>query len=322
MFMTPLPHIYDCHRGACHPLYRMPEPERQTCVYRTTAAKRKSSKKSRSVPAQVCKHQQCPVYSFFTATLRHFYGAFMTCAVSPGIFLGVCRSGAAGSWSVGRHEVAHNKKGTHDGKPRGTLARFRCHGRTPHPWRESDPGRGAGMLETNLYRRATGLAAGRLYRRLKAKPETPEEVAGTFEALYEYDTVKVKVDTSSPLIDNCGTGGDILKTLNISTGAGIIAAACGQSVVRHAARAVSSHCGAIDVIEALGVNVESAPELPKQSLEQAGICTWNGFLPAIHPKALARLLSPSALARPSTLLGRSSIPPCHLIRSWGCRAWS
>ncbi|MBT6147566.1 MAG: anthranilate phosphoribosyltransferase, partial [Gemmatimonadetes bacterium] len=41
---------------------------------------------------------------------------------------------------------------------------------------------------------------------LKAKGETPEEVAGTFEALYEYDTVKVKVDTPEPLIDNCGTG--------------------------------------------------------------------------------------------------------------------
>ena len=135
------------------------------------------------------------------------------------------------------------------------------------------------------------LPQGAFIAALKAKPETPEEVAGTFEALYEYDTVKVKVDTSTPLIDNCGTGADALKTLNISTGAGIIAAACGQSVVRHAARAVSSHCGAIDVIEALGVNVESAPELPRQSLEQAGICTWNGFLPAIHPKALARLLS-------------------------------
>ena len=135
------------------------------------------------------------------------------------------------------------------------------------------------------------LPQGAFIAALKAKPETPEEVAGTFEALYEYDTIKVKVDTSSPLIDNCGTGGDVLKTLNISTGAGIIAAACGQSVVRHAARAVSSHCGAIDVIEALGVNVESAPEMPKQSLQQAGICTWNGFLPMIHPKALARLLS-------------------------------
>ena len=91
---------------------------------------------------------------------------------------------------------------------------------------------------------------------LKAKPETAEEVAGTFEALYEYDTIKVRVNTVEPLIDNCGTGGDFLKTFNISTGAAIVASACGLTVVRHAARAVSSNCGAIDVIEALGVNVE------------------------------------------------------------------
>src|SRR6476620_5234706 len=60
---------------------------------------------------------------------------------------------------------------------------------------------------------------------LKAKPETAEEVAGTFEALYEYDTIKVHVDTVTPLIDNCGTGGDFLKTFNISTGAAIVASA-------------------------------------------------------------------------------------------------
>jgi anthranilate phosphoribosyltransferase len=134
------------------------------------------------------------------------------------------------------------------------------------------------------------LQQGAFIAALKAKPETPEEVAGTFEALYEHDTTKVAVDTPEPLIDNCGTGADTLKTLNISTGAAIIAAACGQYVVRHAARAISSHCGAIDVVEALGVNVESAPELPKQSLEQAGICAWNAFLPAIHPKTVARIV--------------------------------
>jgi anthranilate phosphoribosyltransferase len=125
---------------------------------------------------------------------------------------------------------------------------------------------------------------------LKAKPETPEEVAGTFEALYEYDTLKVDVSTPEPLIDNCGTGADALKTLNISTGAAIVAAACGLTVVRHAARAVTSNCGAIDVIEALGVNVESVPHAPKASIEQAGICAWNGSSPAIHPK-LAHVIS-------------------------------
>lgn len=138
---------------------------------------------------------------------------------------------------------------------------------------------------------------------LKAKPETPEEVAGTFEALYEHDTIKVQVDTPEPLIDNCGTGADTLKTMNISTGAAIVAAACGLYVVRHAARAISSHCGAIDVVEALGVNVESAPEVPKQGIEKAGICAWNAFLPSIHPKTLARVLSQIRFGSAINLVG-------------------
>jgi anthranilate phosphoribosyltransferase len=128
-------------------------------------------------------------------------------------------------------------------------------------------------------------------------------VAGTFDALYEYDTTRVAVDVPAPLIDNCGTGADTLKTLNISTGAAIIAAACGQYVVRHAARAISSHCGAIDVIEALGVNVESAPAFPRQSLEQAGICAWNGFLPALHPRTLSRIVSQIRFGSTFNLVG-------------------
>jgi len=138
---------------------------------------------------------------------------------------------------------------------------------------------------------------------LKAKPETPEEVAGTFEALYEHDTVKVKAETPEPLIDNCGTGADTLKTLNISTGAAIISASCGLYVVRHAARAISSNCGAVDVVEAFGVNVESAPELPKQSVEKAGICVWNAFLPSVHPKTLARVLSQIRFGSAINLVG-------------------
>jgi anthranilate phosphoribosyltransferase len=135
------------------------------------------------------------------------------------------------------------------------------------------------------------LQQGAFMAALKAKPETPEEVAGTFEALYDLDTIKVDVSTPEPIIDNCGTGADTLKTINVSTGAAIIGAACGLYVVRHAARAISSNCGAIDVIEALGVDVEASPEVPKRSIEQAGIGAWNAFLPTIHPKTLGRVLS-------------------------------
>jgi anthranilate phosphoribosyltransferase len=150
---------------------------------------------------------------------------------------------------------------------------------------------------------------------LKAKGETPEEVAGTFEALYELDTLKVAVDTPEPLVDNCGTGADELKTFNISTGAAIVAAACGVYVARHAARAVSSNCGSIDVVEALGIDVESAPELPRRSIEQAGIGAWNAFLPAVHPRTLPRILPQIRFASTINLVGPLLNPtmPSHKV---------
>jgi anthranilate phosphoribosyltransferase len=147
------------------------------------------------------------------------------------------------------------------------------------------------------------LQQGAFIAALKAKGETPEEVAGTFEALYEFDTTKVEIKTPEPIIDNCGTGGDALKTFNISSGAAIVGAACGLYVVRHAARAISSNCGAVDVMEALGVDVESAPELPTQSIERAGIGVWNAFLPAVHPKTLARVISQIRFGSTFNLVG-------------------
>jgi anthranilate phosphoribosyltransferase len=159
------------------------------------------------------------------------------------------------------------------------------------------------------------LQQGAFIAALKAKGETPEEVAGTFEALYDLDTVKVKVDVPQPFVDNCGTGADALKTINISTAAAIISAACGVYVVRHAARAISSNCGAIDVIEALGVNVQSAPDLPKQSIEKAGICAWNAFLPTVHPKTIGRILSQIRFGSTINIVGPLLNPtmPAHKV---------
>ncbi len=132
------------------------------------------------------------------------------------------------------------------------------------------------------------LQQGAFIAALAAKPETLDEIAGTFDALYEYDTTKVEIDTPEPFVDNAGTGGDALKTFNISTAAAIVAAACGVYVVRHSSRAASSNCGAIDVIEALGVDVECGPEFPKQSIERVGICAWNGFAPWLRPNFMRR----------------------------------
>lgn len=132
------------------------------------------------------------------------------------------------------------------------------------------------------------LQQGAFMAALAAKPETLDEIAGTFDALYEYDTTKVAIDTPEPIIDNAGSGGDTLKTFNISTAAAIVAAACGLYVVRHCSRGTTSNCGAVDVIEALGVDVECEPDIPKQAIERVGICAWNGFVKWLRPTFLAR----------------------------------
>ena len=124
-----------------------------------------------------------------------------------------------------------------------------------------------------------------------AKGETAEEIAGSWEAIYELDTVKVIPETELPLVDNSGTGMDSLKTFNISTAASIIAAANGITMAKHGSRAITSYCGTIDILEELGVDVECNTEVVKKSIEKAGIGIFNGMSPKVHPQALGRILS-------------------------------
>ncbi len=126
---------------------------------------------------------------------------------------------------------------------------------------------------------------------ITAKGPHPDEIAGTWEAIYELDTVKVSPEVQSPLIDNCGTGMDSFKTFNISTAAAIVAAAGGVSLARHGARAITSRCGTVDICEALGVDVECPPAAVTKSIETAGIGLFNGMSAAVHPQALFRILS-------------------------------
>ncbi|EHQ89788.1 anthranilate phosphoribosyltransferase [Desulfosporosinus youngiae] len=126
---------------------------------------------------------------------------------------------------------------------------------------------------------------------LAAKGETAEEIAGSWEAIYELDTVKVNPETELPLVDNSGTGMDSFKTFNISTAASIIAAANGIRMAKHGSRAITSYCGTIDILEELGVDVECHPEIVKKSIEKAGIGIFNGMSPQVHPQALGRILA-------------------------------
>jgi anthranilate phosphoribosyltransferase len=114
---------------------------------------------------------------------------------------------------------------------------------------------------------------------LRAKGETAGEVAAAARVLRSF-AVPVAT-TRTPLIDTCGTGGDGAHTLNISTGAALVAAACGVAVAKHGNRSVSSRCGSADVLEALGVPLELEPEALGTLLEAEGFAFL--FAPRLHP---------------------------------------
>ncbi|KAI3429993.1 uncharacterized protein J3R85_008503 [Psidium guajava] len=113
---------------------------------------------------------------------------------------------------------------------------------------------------------------------LRAKGETFEEVVGLARAMIKYAK---KVEGLIDVVDIVGTGGDGANTVNISTGASILAAACGAKVAKQGNRSSSSACGSADVVEALGVAIDLEPEGIKRCVEEAGI----GFMmaPKYHP---------------------------------------
>lgn len=134
------------------------------------------------------------------------------------------------------------------------------------------------------------LQQGAFLAALRMKGETEEEIAGCFKAIYETDTNKVSLN-GTPLVENCGTGMDSLKTFNISTLSAIVAACDGVLMARHGARAITSQCGTVDLCEALGVDVECHVNVVKESIRACGLGIFNGTSPQVHPGGLGRILS-------------------------------
>jgi anthranilate phosphoribosyltransferase len=126
---------------------------------------------------------------------------------------------------------------------------------------------------------------------LAAKGETAEEIAGVWSAVMEFDTITAKIDATTPLIENSGTGMDSLKTFNVSSAAGIVASACGARLARHGARAITSKRGSIDILEKVGVDVECDVAIVAKSIDKVGIGIFNGMSPKVHPNGLGRILS-------------------------------
>jgi len=114
---------------------------------------------------------------------------------------------------------------------------------------------------------------------LKVKGETPEEIAGAAIAVRACATA---FPTQPEGVADCvGTGGDGANTINISTTAAILAAACGLKMAKHGNRSVSSMSGSADLLEALGVNLSMSPATASECIAQANICFL--YAPAYHP---------------------------------------
>ncbi len=114
---------------------------------------------------------------------------------------------------------------------------------------------------------------------LKMKGETSEEIAGAAIAVRSCAT-KFPVQPQE-VADCVGTGGDGANTINISTTAAILAAACGLKMAKHGNRSVSSMSGSADLLEALGVNLSMSPATASECIEKANICFL--YAPAYHP---------------------------------------
>ncbi|HET6941018.1 MAG TPA: anthranilate phosphoribosyltransferase [Sphingomicrobium sp.] len=114
---------------------------------------------------------------------------------------------------------------------------------------------------------------------LRVKGETSDELIGAAKALRA-----AAIPFPSPetlFADSCGTGGDFSGSINVSTAAGIVAAACGLPIVKHGNRSFTSKCGSADVLEALGAKLDLSPQKSRRTLDGTGFCFL--LAPLYHP---------------------------------------
>ncbi|UQU63263.1 anthranilate phosphoribosyltransferase [Couchioplanes caeruleus] len=126
---------------------------------------------------------------------------------------------------------------------------------------------------------------------LRAKGETPTELAGLVDAMLASATVvDLPDDVRADAVDVVGTGGDRAHTVNISTMAAIIVAASGVKVVKHGNRAASSACGTADLLEHFGIPLDLGPQGVARTVSEAGIgfCFAARFHPGMRHAAVTR----------------------------------
>jgi len=128
--------------------------------------------------------------------------------------------------------------------------------------------------------KATQAQIGAFLAALRMKGETVEEITAFSIAMRSFCR-KISPKVNGRLVDTCGTGGDRIKTFNVSTAAAFIVAGAGIPVAKHGNRSVTSKSGSADVLENLGLNLNVPPETVEKAIENIGIGFM--FAPVFHP---------------------------------------
>jgi len=115
---------------------------------------------------------------------------------------------------------------------------------------------------------------------LRMKGETITEITAFAKIMQEF-CHQIHPKVNGRLVDTCGTGGDQIKTFNVSTTAAFVVSGAGIAVAKHGNRSVTSKSGSADVLENLGLNLNLEPETIEKVIEEIGIGFM--FAPAFHP---------------------------------------
>jgi len=183
---------------------------------------------------------------------------------------------------------------------------------------------------------ATNAQTGALLTALRIKGESVEELIA-FANVMKSQCLQIRPKVSGRLVDTCGTGGDKIKTFNVSTIAAFVIAGAGIPVAKHGNRAITSKSGSADVLEKLGLNLTMTPKAVQAAIETIGI----GFLfaPAFHPamkfaiyprkeigiRTVFNILGP--LTNPANATGqllgvydqKLTVPVANVLNSLGCK---
>ncbi|MFQ5975174.1 MAG: anthranilate phosphoribosyltransferase [Candidatus Hydrothermarchaeales archaeon] len=134
-------------------------------------------------------------------------------------------------------------------------------------------------MKTIMSGNATEAQIGSFLTALRLKGETVEEITACAKIMRDF-AARIHPKVEGTLVDTCGTGGDKIKTFNISTVSAFVVSGAGIPIAKHGNRSVTSKSGSADVLEALGVKIDIPPKEVEKNIEDIGIGFM--FAPGFH----------------------------------------